>query len=92
MQHREPVIRSIDAAVVHERDAGGDLVPTEWARLVLPPDLARVVPRADGGFDVELHVFALCKLTSHRPTIERLKRAANLARCPYTVIDPEDCG
>lgn len=92
MSRRERIAEVIDAAVVHERGAGGDLVATEWARLVIPREWMRLVHRPDGTVDVELHVFALCKMSSHRPTIERLKRAAFLARCPWPEITPEECG
>lgn len=93
MSRRDGLSReSIDAAVVHQPNAGGDLEATEWAELMLPPEWVRWAERADGSRVLQVHCRALLALTSQARTRDNLLRASRLCRCPLPVIDPEDCG
>lgn len=91
MSRRELGIRgAIDAAVVHEPNAGGDLEATEWAELLVPPDWVRWAERADGTRVLQFNVRALCALSSQARTRDNLRRAALMCRCPFPEIGPED--
>lgn len=90
MSSRGPVSRDdIDAAVVHERGPGGDLIPTVWIRLLVPPNWLRLVRQSDGSMVLDLHALGVAALVSRARTRDNLHRALNLARCPYEVIGPE---
>lgn len=90
MPRRKPVRGLIRSSAVFERNAAGDLDPGEWVRLTIPPELVRVVVQDDGREVIELHMMAASALVSERATIDEMKDAVFLCRCPLPVIRPED--